>query len=147
MSSTPAFRRRLGEISETANLATAAHDGVEDQPGEDVEESEDHQSSGEDRGGQARHQMRVHVRHCQRRRQDHRGEREQDTDRAEEQHRPFDPVETRSEEHTSELQSLMRISYAVFCLKKKTKYIPSRLTRVPQHPQQQPPNQYNPYRK
>src|SRR3546814_10752970 len=26
---------------------------------------------------------------------------------------------TRSEEHTSELQSLMRISYAVFCLKKK----------------------------
>src|SRR3546814_10718805 len=29
----------------------------------------------------------------------------------------------RSEEHTSELKSLMRISYAVFCLKKKTKYI------------------------
>src|SRR3546814_5964754 len=28
-------------------------------------------------------------------------------------------AETRSEEHTSELQSLMRISYAVFCLKKK----------------------------
>src|SRR3546814_4817799 len=28
-------------------------------------------------------------------------------------------VEPRSEEHTSELQSLMRISYAVFCLKKK----------------------------
>src|SRR3546814_6882958 len=31
------------------------------------------------------------------------------------------PVADRSEEHTSELQSLMRISYAVFCLKKKTK--------------------------
>src|SRR3546814_10456522 len=30
-------------------------------------------------------------------------------------------VSFRSEEHTSELQSLMRISYAVFCLKKKTK--------------------------
>src|SRR3546814_1575414 len=30
----------------------------------------------------------------------------------------------RSEEHTSELQSLMRISYAVFCLKKKTKTKP-----------------------
>src|SRR3546814_2582959 len=30
------------------------------------------------------------------------------------------PGEERSEEHTSELQSLMRISYAVFCLKKKT---------------------------
>src|SRR3546814_8681190 len=29
-------------------------------------------------------------------------------------------ADDRSEEHTSELQSLMRISYAVFCLKKKT---------------------------
>src|SRR3546814_2616862 len=29
------------------------------------------------------------------------------------------PIPDRSEEHTSELQSLMRISYAVFCLKKK----------------------------
>src|SRR3546814_4681821 len=33
-------------------------------------------------------------------------------------------VPTRSEEHTSELQSLMRISYAVFCLKKKNKHKP-----------------------
>src|SRR3546814_3429865 len=32
------------------------------------------------------------------------------------------PAEERSEEHTSELQSLMRISYAVFCLKKKKNY-------------------------
>src|SRR3546814_4989161 len=32
----------------------------------------------------------------------------------------------RSEEHTSELQSLMRISYAVFCLKKKNKRIRKR---------------------
>src|SRR3546814_2572411 len=31
------------------------------------------------------------------------------------------PMADRSEEHTSELQSLMRISYAVFCLKKNTK--------------------------
>src|SRR3546814_6892777 len=31
------------------------------------------------------------------------------------------PAKARSEEHTSELQSLMRISYAVFCLKKKKK--------------------------
>src|SRR3546814_4448679 len=30
-------------------------------------------------------------------------------------------LQARSEEHTSELQSLMRISYAVFCLKKKKK--------------------------
>src|SRR3546814_5293047 len=33
------------------------------------------------------------------------------------------PTLIRSEEHTSELQSLMRISYAVFCLKKKKKTI------------------------
>src|SRR3546814_10797475 len=33
----------------------------------------------------------------------------------------FTVIVVRSEEHTSELQSLMRISYAVFCLKKKTK--------------------------
>src|SRR3546814_7306995 len=35
---------------------------------------------------------------------------------------PAKPSAGRSEEHTSELQSLMRISYAVFCLKKKTKH-------------------------
>src|SRR3546814_1372851 len=33
----------------------------------------------------------------------------------------LESVQGRSEEHTSELQSLMRISYAVFCLKKKKK--------------------------
>src|SRR3546814_6275560 len=33
---------------------------------------------------------------------------------------PIEERARRSEEHTSELQSLMRISYAVFCLKKKT---------------------------
>src|SRR3546814_8043353 len=33
---------------------------------------------------------------------------------------PVGAASKRSEEHTSELQSLMRISYAVFCLKKKT---------------------------
>src|SRR3546814_17100028 len=37
-------------------------------------------------------------------------------------HRRLDRVPIRSEEHTSELQSLMRISYAVFCLKKKKTY-------------------------
>src|SRR3546814_9031451 len=41
----------------------------------------------------------------------------------------------RSEEHTSELQSLMRISYAVFCLKKKKHYYNSN----------PPPNPYTPY--
>src|SRR3546814_3882124 len=39
------------------------------------------------------------------------------------------PPLLRSEEHTSELQSLMRISYAVFCLKKKTKK--TKATSVP----------------
>src|SRR3546814_4929223 len=34
---------------------------------------------------------------------------------------PAAPAANRSEEHTSELQSLMRISYAVFCLKKKNR--------------------------
>src|SRR3546814_1138548 len=38
-----------------------------------------------------------------------------------EDRRRFIRRDMRSEEHTSELQSLMRISYAVFCLKKKTK--------------------------
>src|SRR3546814_4744237 len=44
----------------------------------------------------------------------------------ERQERPLSQPEreigARSEEHPSELQSLMRISYAVFCLKKKTKH-------------------------
>src|SRR3546814_5650704 len=39
----------------------------------------------------------------------------------------------RSEEHTSELQSLMRISYAVFCLKQKTNNNPVETISTPQH--------------
>src|SRR3546814_2101089 len=43
-------------------------------------------------------------------------------------------VRPRSEEHTSELQSLMRISYAVFCLKKKnTKKIKTVIISTAQH--------------
>src|SRR3546814_3192067 len=46
---------------------------------------------------------------------------QQDRDAVRAEERPVDLDRTfRSEEHTSELQSLMRISYAVFCLKKKT---------------------------
>src|SRR3546814_9303440 len=41
--------------------------------------------------------------------------------------------EERSEEHTSELQSLMRISYAVFCLKKKKKITQDKRTRNTSH--------------
>src|SRR3546814_1148424 len=44
------------------------------------------------------------------------------------------PGRDRSEEHTSELQSLMRISYAVFCLKKKKQYItPTTKQHTPTH--------------
>src|SRR3546814_7423955 len=39
-------------------------------------------------------------------------------------------VHLRSEEHTSELQSLMRISYAVFCLKKKNNNIKHKNTKA-----------------
>src|SRR3546814_9008196 len=45
----------------------------------------------------------------------------------------------RSEEHTSELQSLMRISYAVFCLKKK-KYITNTTTQRILHTPKPPHN-------
>src|SRR3546814_2601910 len=38
----------------------------------------------------------------------------------------------RSEEHTSELQSLMRISYAVFCLKKKKLTVEHHIDRLPE---------------
>src|SRR3546814_1744132 len=40
-----------------------------------------------------------------------------------------DGVESRSEEHTSELQSLMRISYAVFCLKKQKQHKRTKSTK------------------
>src|SRR3546814_10784889 len=43
-----------------------------------------------------------------------------------------DESQMRSEEHTSELQSLMRISYAVFCLKKKKREHYTRKTNVQQ---------------
>src|SRR3546814_5270303 len=56
---------------------------------------------------------------------DHREHREEDDrqDNVQDRypgHRLLGDRVIRSEEHTSELQSLMRISYAVFCLKKKT---------------------------
>src|SRR3546814_4352546 len=44
-----------------------------------------------------------------------------------------DDAAGRSEEHTSELQSLMRISYAVFCLKKKNKAEQSKKRRSHKH--------------
>src|SRR3546814_5114228 len=50
----------------------------------------------------------------------------------------FEDLDKRSEEHTSELQSLMRISYAVFCLKQKTqtinvyRQVTQHIIRIPQ---------------
>src|SRR3546814_10860179 len=49
---------------------------------------------------------------------------------------PYQPL--RSEEHTSELQSLMRISYAVFCLKKKNKIKNQYTTLSTKHTQNEP---------
>src|SRR3546814_10666908 len=46
----------------------------------------------------------------------------------------------RSEEHTSELQSLMRISYAVFCLKKQTQNSKQRQNKHPRHSVKTRPN-------
>src|SRR3546814_2259266 len=57
---------------------------------------------------------------------DHQGQRQRDGE-----HRRDDD---RSEEHTSELQSLMRISYAVFCLKKKIQY--TNMSMQHQYPRQ-----------
>src|SRR3546814_8679322 len=51
-------------------------------------------------------------------------------------------ADRRSEEHTSELQSLMRISYAVFCLKKKMNYSTQIDTATTNASQQQKSNTY-----
>src|SRR3546814_13663708 len=64
--------------------------------------------------GQCRYWLRYS---CRNGRADHRNIEKRPVDKARLSWR------RRSEEHTSELQSLMRISYAVFCLKKKNKYI------------------------
>src|SRR3546814_1901517 len=65
-------------------------------------------------------QSRLHVHLCRLLRFDRRGRR--NTPRRASAGRRGRPEPRRSEEHTSELQSLMRSSYAVFCLKKKNTY-------------------------
>src|SRR3546814_7941528 len=62
--------------------------------------------------------LRRQIVECQAVEKDHRREQQQGADKADER-KPPGKLTRRSEEHTSELQSLMRISYAVFCLKKK----------------------------
>src|SRR3546814_1912938 len=54
-------------------------------------------------------------------------------------HRPDAGQRMRSEEHTSELQSLMRISYAVFCLKKKKKTTSLQEWQITRHHDNQKP--------
>src|SRR3546814_9470199 len=68
--------------------------------------------------------FRVELAVCRRRRMAGERFRVADIDQPQDHLEPVDELCARflrSEEHTSELQSLMRISYAVFCLKKKTK--------------------------
>src|SRR3546814_9678271 len=73
----------------------------------------------------------LRVRHCRRERLPkgphdsggHGSGREHAAQRREVETRIAALAQGRSEEHTSELQSLMRISYAVFCLKKKKKQL------------------------
>src|SRR3546814_8985410 len=80
--------------------------------------------------GDRRAELADRARETENERREHAGERKRQADRAKGVPAPRaqgprralqSPVDPRSEEHTSELQSLMRISYAVFCLKKKTK--------------------------
>src|SRR3546814_3925253 len=61
--------------------------------------------------------------------EDHQVERAEHADHQRLEHEEGD---NRSEEHTSELQSLMRNSYAGFCLKKKKKNKPTQLTTIAQ---------------
>src|SRR3546814_6797464 len=67
----------------------------------------------------------------------HHHQHSSDMQRAKSTNRPKKTNESRSEEHTSELQSLMRSSYAVHCLKKKThdnSYLKERhKPQAPQH--------------
>jgi len=83
----------MREIGEPPHLAPAANHRIENEPGEPVEEGEDHQPGRQDRGRQPRHQVGVHVGDAERDREDHRQRRQQRADPAEEQHRPLDAVE------------------------------------------------------
>src|SRR3546814_2424678 len=74
-----------------------------------------HRVERDDRGRDHNRQWRGERRDNDRRHWDRRSENRREWNRRDNDRRD------RSEEHTSELQSLMRISYAVFCLKKKTK--------------------------
>src|SRR3546814_10357405 len=64
---------------------------------------------------------------CDRQTHDQIGPGRTPDEHADDRRRDDRQIGERSEEHTSELQSLMRISYAVFCLKKKTKNTNNRL--------------------
>src|SRR3546814_4647792 len=66
---------------------------------------------------------------------DPRGDRHRHAERGGDQPVP-ESLAQRSEEHTSELQSLMRISYAVFCLKKKKSHEPPTATTKPSRTRQ-----------
>src|SRR3546814_3873144 len=95
----PAARQAVGDRVQVDLGLAAAGDAVEQQRGEAVDVAQRR-----DRGGLLGVGFRARLRRwCELRCGDR------------------DAFDQRSEEHTSELQSLMRISYAVFCLKKKKK--------------------------
>src|SRR3546814_7171191 len=100
----------MGSITTTPRLPRAiALDGPYQPPGTRSQESLRH--SGLRRRGTRRRTLQRHA-----------GRRAGAAGHASRQPRELHRAlaQARSEEHTSELQSLMRISYAVFCLKKKT---------------------------
>src|SRR3546814_6986717 len=125
-----AYEMRISDWSSDVCSSDLAVDDEGDEPGADGEHLPGVADIADDPGHRlavAQHRPRVEHRHgrgrrgCGLRRRRH---EQQQRDRQQRPERPGDegrlPAEGRSEEHTSELQSLMRISYAVFCLKKKT---------------------------
>src|SRR3546814_3535233 len=109
--------RHLDLIQGDEPLEEGAEDGGDEEEAE-AEEAPDQQESEEGGAGESQVDARAEMD----------GEQADDGDTdpdAQEMEADGEPAMGRSEEHTSELQSLMRISYAVFCLKKNIRFIHS----------------------
>src|SRR3546814_7598217 len=100
-----ATARRLGAIVSAMDVRPAAREQVESLGATFVEVDSDEKHQAETTAGYAREMSAAY--------------RQRQAGKLHEHLKRTDVVVTRSEEHTSELQSLMRNSYAVFCLKKK----------------------------
>src|SRR5436190_23761162 len=91
------FARSLErKVSEAADLAAAAGDGVEDKPGEEAQHRDDRYSGDEDGRRDSRDETGVQISDDQRDREDDRGGEKQSSDPAVEEHRALDPVERRN---------------------------------------------------